>query len=398
MISKPSFNPNSWTGRLSSQEKLRSDNDPFKPMLDKTVNAYFPGSTYKIVGALAALAEELVSFDDTVSCPGYYRFGGRRFRCWKRGGHGHVNVMEAIQGSCDVFFYHVAERLGIDTLARYAYQFGFGEHTGYPINFESPGRVPTKEWHRKHSREGYQYGFALNTVLGQGDTLVTPLQVALAYAAIANGGELYYPRIVEEVRGRDGTLLFSVPPRVRKEIPMEPDQLEAIRMGLWLAVNEEAGTAYSVRPEGIDAAGKTGTAQVHKIGRRRIANRDKAYRFRDHSWFAAYAPSDDPELVVAVFLQHAGHGSHHAAPVAMEIFEKYFARDGSRTRTLQAGGRMARAPWLQSSEIQSPEMQSPEASETQSSGEPGRDDPSAAEGRGAQTGGADPDAGHEEER
>ena len=339
--SKPTFDPNSWSGRLSAQEKRRSDNDPFKPMLDKTVSAYFPGSIYKIVGAYAALEEGLLDFRDTVNCPGYYRFGGRRFRCWKYAGHGHVNLMEALQHSCDVFFYHVAEQLGIDRLAGYAYRFGFGEPTGYPVNTNawSQGRVPTKEWHRKHSPEGFQYGFALNTVLGQGDTLVTPMHAALAYAAVANGGDIYYPRLIREIRNPDGTTLFTVPPQVRKRVPIKPEHLDAIRTGLWLVVNDEAGTAWEAGRGKIDVAGKTGTAQVHKIGLRRIANREKAYRFRDHAWFAAYGPTEDPELALAVFVEHGGHGSDVAAPVALQIFKEYFARDGSRTRTLRFGGR-----------------------------------------------------------
>lgn len=332
LYSKPSFNPNSWTGRLSTQEKLRNDSDPYKPMLDKTVNSYFPGSVFKVTGSLAALAEGLMSVEDEAFCPGYYRFGGRRFRCWKRAGHRHTNVVDALAGSCDVYYYKVAEQMGIDKVAEYAYKFGFGEQTGIGINYESAGRVPTKEWHRKHSPEGFQYGFALNTVIGQGDTLTSPLQVALAYAAIANGGDLYYPRLIEQVRTREGEALFEFEPRRRKRVEMLPEHLEALRKGLWSVVNDEKGTAYPSRLETIEVAGKTGTAQVHKIGTIRVANRDKEFRFRDHAWFASYAPASDPELVVVVFLQHGGHGSE-AAPVAMEIFDKYFNRSNARSLT-----------------------------------------------------------------
>ncbi len=326
LYSKPSFNPNSWTGRLSTQEKLRSDNDPYKPMLDKTVNAYFPGSVYKVVGSLAALEEGLMQMEEEVYCGGYYRFGGRRFRCWKRAGHGHTNVREALRSSCDVYYYRVAEQLGIDPLAQYAYRFGFGEPTGLGINNESAGRVPTKEWHRKHGPDGYQYGFALNTVIGQGDTLTSPLQVAMSYSAIANGGDLHYPRLLSEVRTRDGETLFTYPPRVRKRVEMSPEHLATIRSGLVDVVSHEDGTAHKVALDGISIAGKTGTAQVHKIGRTRIDNADKEFRFRDHAWFASYAPAESPEIVIVVFLQHGGHGGSDAAPVAMEIYENYFNR------------------------------------------------------------------------
>ena len=333
LYSKPGFNPNSWTGRLSTQEKRRNDSDPYKPMIDKTVNSYFPGSVYKIVGSLAALDEGLMSKEDEAYCPGFYRFGGRRFRCWKRAGHGHTDVVEALAGSCDVYYYKAAEQLGIDKLADYAYRFGFGEVTGIGINNESAGRVPTKEWHRKHSPDGYQYGFALNTVIGQGDTLTSPLQVALAYAALANGGDLYYPRLIKEVRTREEQPLFDLPPRRRKRLDIKPEHLQAISEGMHSVVNSEGGTAFSVKLDDIEVAGKTGTAQVHKIGLVRVANRDKEFRFRDHAWFASYAPYDHPELVLVVFLKHGGHGGSDAAPVAMEIYENYFKRDVSRSLT-----------------------------------------------------------------
>jgi penicillin-binding protein 2 len=327
LYSKPSINPNSWTGRLSSLEKMRTDNDPFKPMLDKTVSAYFPGSIYKTVSSAAALEEGLMSTDSEVTCYGAYKFGGRRFRCWKWGGHGHVDVVEALKGSCDVYYYQVADQLGIDTLAEYGYEFGFGEKTGLPINYESAGRVPTKEWHRKHSPEGFQYGFALNTVIGQGDTLVTPLQAAVSYAAIANGGKLYYPKLVRDIRSAGGDTLFEFASKVRRRLDIEDETLETIKRGLDAVVQEDGGTAYSKRLDNVKVAGKTGTAQVHSIGAVRVANRDKEFQLRDHAWFASYAPSDNPEIVVVVFLEHAGHGGSEAAPVAMKVLEEYFDKD-----------------------------------------------------------------------
>ncbi len=326
MYSKPGFNPNSWSGRLSGQEKLRNDNDPFKPMLDKSVSAYFPGSTFKVAGAAAALELGVMDRDDEVTCRGSYRFGGRRFRCWKRGGHGKMNVVEALQQSCDVYFYKVAEEVGIDAIAKFAYAFGFGESTGFPINNESVGRVPTKEWHRKNSPGGFQHGFALNTVLGQGDTLVTPLQTALTYAAIGNGGDIYYPRIVDRVVRADGTTLFEFEPRRRKKIQISDETMKAVQDGLVAAVAEDGGTAYDDQIESTTVAGKTGTAQVHKIGKIRVANRDKAIHLRDHAWFAAYAPVEEPVIALAVLLEHGGHGGSDGAPTAMKILDHYFSK------------------------------------------------------------------------
>jgi penicillin-binding protein 2 len=327
LYSKPAINPNSWTGRLSSLEKMRVDNDPFKPMLDKTLSAYFPGSIYKIAGAAAALEEGLVSLRDEVTCHGSYKFGGRRFRCWRRSGHGSQGVVGALKHSCDVFFYAAADQLGIDILSKYGYEFGFGERTGIPINRESAGRVPTREWHRKNSPEGYQRGFDLNSVLGQGDTLATPIQAAIAYAAVANGGKLYYPRLIDEVRNADGKALFRFPSKVRRRLDVSAETLEAIQRGLYEVVQHDGGTAHSSRLDDVEVSGKTGTAQVSAIGKVRVANRDKEFQLRDHAWFASYAPSDDPEIVVVVFLEHAGHGGAEAAPVAMKILERYFAQE-----------------------------------------------------------------------
>ncbi|MBA2661770.1 MAG: penicillin-binding protein 2 [Bradymonadaceae bacterium] len=344
LYSKPGFNPNAWSGRLSSIEKSRSDNDPFRPMLDKTVSAYFPGSIYKIVASIAALGEGLMGAGDRVHCPGYYQFGGRRFRCWKRGGHGSVNLEKAMQESCDVYYYKVADLMGMDKLSEYAHKFGFGERAGLPVNNESAGRIPTREWHRKNSSEGYQRGFDLNTVLGQGDTLVSPLQAAIAYAAIANGGDIFYPRIVKELRNAEGELLFEFVPRVRKRVDMKPEHLKLLQKSLKKVVHEEGGTAYRVRLADIEVGGKTGTAQVAKIGVVRMANADKQMMLRDHAWFAAYAPFNAPELVVVVFLEHAGHGGAEAAPVAMRIIEDYFNRDRVSALGVKVGEEAMVAP------------------------------------------------------
>ncbi|RDV39319.1 penicillin-binding protein 2 [Bradymonadaceae bacterium TMQ3] len=326
LYSKPHFNPNAWSGRLSAMEKMRSDNDPFKPMLDKSVNAYFPGSVYKIVGTWAALHDGIYEPHDEVDCPGYYHFGGRRWRCHKRGGHGDVDAYTSMALSCDVYFYKLAEEMGMDRMAEFARRFGFGERTGLPINHESAGRIPDTEWYRQYGPDGYTRGMDLNSVLGQGDTLTTPLQVAMAYAAIANGGDLYYPRMVEEIRNQSGDVVFAYEPRVRKKVGIDAESLEVLRRGLWMGVEDDMGTASRLRLDHAEVAGKTGTAQVAKLGAVRVANSDKEIRLRDHAWFAAYAPYDDPELVLVVFLEHAGHGGAEAAPVAMEIFDRYLTR------------------------------------------------------------------------
>ena len=323
IASKPAFNPNAWSGRLSRDEHIDSDNNPHEPMLDKSLLAYFPGSVYKVISAAAALEAGLITKSETLHCPGYYEYGKqkRRFHCWKRSGHDSVTLAQALQMSCDVYFYKVGEKLGMDKLGEYARMFGFGSRSGIGINIESPGLVPTKEWHAKFSPEGFQGGFTLSTAIGQGDTRTSPLQMALAYAALANRGTLYYPQLIKRIETPTGQILFEYPVRIRNKLDLDPATIDEIIHGLDLVVNHEEGTAYATRLDYVRVAGKTGTAQVTS---KRVSNSEVEFDKRDHAWFASFAPVDDPEIVVVVFLEHGGGGSSDAAPVAMEILDRYF--------------------------------------------------------------------------
>ena len=323
MASTPSFNPNSWSGRLSRDEHLDADTNPYKPMLDKSLLSFFPGSIYKVITAAAALEEGLMLPQDTLNCPGYYEYGKQRhrFHCWKHAGHGAVSITEALASSCDVYFYKVGEKLGIDTLAEYAHLFGLGEKTGIGINNESPGTVPTREWHNQRSKEGFQGGFTLSTSIGQGDVRVTPLQMAMLYATIANGGTLYYPKLIDRIETADGHPIFTYPNRVHSKLPFKPETLQTIRQGLDMVVNSELGTAYAYRISTVSVAGKTGSAQVIS---KRVSSASVEFKYRDHAWFAAFAPIENPQIAIAVFLEHGGSGSANAGPVAMEVFDRYF--------------------------------------------------------------------------
>ena len=324
MASTPSFNPNSWSGRLNRDEHLKADNNPYKPMLDKTLLSYFPGSIYKVITAAAALETGLITPQEPLNCPGYYEYGKqrRRFHCWKHSGHDAVVLSEALASSCDVYFYKVGEKLGMDTLAEYAKLFGLGQKTGIGINNESAGVVPTKQWHNEHSSEGFQGGFTLSTSIGQGDTKTTPLQMAVVYSAIANGGTIFYPRIIDRIETAYGQPLFQYPVRVRSKLPFKQETLKTIIEGLDMVLNnEEIGTAYAVRLPTVHAAGKTGSAQVIS---RRASNASVEFKYRDHAWFASFAPVEKPEIVVVVFLEHGGSGGTNAAPVAMEVLDRYF--------------------------------------------------------------------------
>lgn len=235
-----------------------------------------------------------------------------------------MNLRQALAESCDVYFYQLGLQLGIDRIAAYAYEFGFGERPGVGINGESAGNVPTREWHEQNSPGGFQYGFTVNTAVGQGDTRVSPLQLALAYAAIANGGTLYYPRLVDRTTAWDGRTVYEYPRRVRRQLPFAPSNLAEVAGGLIDVVNSEDGTAFEQRLSYVTVAGKTGTAQVRSLETVRLEDGEIVFRDRDHAWFVAYAPIENPLVVVAVFLEHGGQGSSAAAPVAMRIIDRYF--------------------------------------------------------------------------
>jgi penicillin-binding protein 2 len=324
IYSKPGFNLNAWSGRLSNEEKRRIDNDPFKPMLNKATSSYFPGSTYKVVTAMAGLEEGLVNPKTEVDCGGVYHYGNRDFRCWNRTGHGEVNLSSALAASCDIYFYGLGVELGMDRLARYATEFGFGEMTGVTLPGESAGLVPTKAWHETHSDGGFQFGFAVNTSVGQGDVRTSPLQLALTYAALANGGSLYYPRLVDRIQLQDGTAIYEYPRKARRQLPFKPENIRQVMRGLRAVLDTEEGTAHEYRLSYLDSAGKTGTAQVRALDTARMDGAEALFADRDHAWFVAVAPVDDPRIVVSVFVEHGGHGASAAAPVAMKVIDRYF--------------------------------------------------------------------------
>ena len=327
MVSKPGFDPNLWSGRLSADVKRATDENPYNPMIDKTVHSFFPGSIYKIVTALAGLEENVIQADQKIDSPGSYEFGNHIFHCHKLSGHGLVDLSGAIAASADVYFYKLGEKLGIDTLATYATRFGFGRRSGLGINGESPGIVPTKAWHDEHTPGGYQFGLALSTAIGQGDVRATPLQLAMAYAALANGGTLYAPRIIDRIQSPDGTVVQRVAPKVIGTLGARPEHIQQIIAGLERAVEDkDIGTATQAAVPYGRVAGKTGTAQVREIERARYSDKTKDFRDRDHAWFASFAPAESPRLAVVVFLEHGGTGGKEAAPIARQIYEAYHQR------------------------------------------------------------------------
>jgi len=345
LVSKPSYNPNQLSG--GSGKKVVRDafrrlfSDPLKPAVDKTVSgAYPPGSTFKPFTALAALDKGLIDERASISCRGFLRFGRRIFRCTRS--HGITSLHKGIAESCNVYFYKLVADSGVtmDMIAEMGMRFGFGKKTGLGINAETSGRMPTRAWMTLRNKGRFQLGFTLNAAIGQGATTVSVLQLALAYSALANGGTLYQPQLVRAVETANGEVVQEFTPRIRRRIGLDPHHLSIIHRALWGGVNEEGGTSHKARLAGVDAAGKTGSAQVshHMV---HGSDMDSTWYFnRDHAWFAGYAPSTNPEVAIVVLIEHGGTGGKHAAPVAFEVIKAYQQiRDEARQRKRPAGKR-----------------------------------------------------------
>ncbi|MDQ3032252.1 MAG: penicillin-binding protein 2 [Myxococcota bacterium] len=323
VYSKPSYDLNEFTSGMS-RDRYAEMRDPrsFRPLIDRTIyESYFPGSTFKPITAIAALQDEIVDPAARVECQGAYTLGRTRFRCTSV--HGEVDMRQAMVQSCNVYFYRLGEVVGIDRLARTAQDFGLGRRTGVGINTEASGFIPTREWYERGDHH-WRAGYALNTAIGQGDTRVTLVQLATAYAAIANGGTLYVPQLVHTVSSPDGSIVEEFEPRVRRRVHVDREHLAYVIDSLYGAVNDLGGTAYDARIEGgVTIAGKTGTAQVSERARHDIDPDRAWYLNRPHAWFAGFAPAEDPEVAIVVLVEHGGAGGRQAAPIAVRMLQEY---------------------------------------------------------------------------
>ncbi len=340
LASSPSFDQNFFASGMSHEQWDSLISNPFRPMENKAIQGeYPPGSTYKIITALAGLEEGVIDEDTEVFCPGYYRFGNRTYRCWKRGGHGRVKILKAITESCDVYFYKVGELLGVDRLAWYAKASGLGSPTGINLDKEAKGLIPTAAWKKRRTGVPWQKGETLSIAIGQGFNLATPLQMVGLTAAIANGGTRYRPMILEAIKSPDGRIIHQSQPEVIGKVPISERTLELVRTGLWAVVNSDHGTARGSRLADIEISGKTGTSQV--IGRKKDDTRseeDRPAHLRAHAWFVAYAPSQNPVIAVAVLVEHGEHGSSAAAPVARELIKTYLRNTRPGQRVVKDAG------------------------------------------------------------
>ncbi|MBA4366270.1 MAG: penicillin-binding protein 2 [Desulfobacterium sp.] len=326
MVSSPSFDQNSFVTGISHENWNSLIKNPMRPMENKAIQGeYPPASTYKIVTAIAGLEEGVVDQNTTFFCPGYHQFGNRVFRCWKKGGHGNVDIIKALAQSCDVYFYQVGERLGVDRLAWYAKACGLGVPTGIDLDHEGAGLVPSSLWKKEKIGVAWQKGETLSIAIGQGYNLATPLQMLSLTAAVANGGKLLRPVVLHSIETVEGDIIKIPQQEQIGVIPVRKQTLEIVKRGLWEVVNTRGGTAWIAHVDGLNIAGKTGTAQV--VGRKKgdPENREKQEDFiKPHAWFVSYAPADDPKIAVAVLVEHGEHGSSAAGPVAREMIKTYF--------------------------------------------------------------------------
>jgi len=310
MVSKPSFDPNLFTKGISSDKWLAIVNDKKNPLLNRSIQSqYPPGSTFKIVTAVAGLEEGVITPDTKVECRGEITYGSRRFGCWQKHGHGTLSLHRAIAESCDVFFYEVGRRLGIDKIYAYATQFGLGEKTGLELGKERQGLIPNTKWKVEKKKQPWYLGETFNASIGQGYVAATPLQLALMTGTFANGGALYKPLLIKGEQ-----------PVITGKVKMKPETFEAVRRGLWGVVNEPAGTGGAGRSYLTTVAGKTGTAQVIAMKTNFHSNLEK---YQDHAWFVAFAPFEKPEIAMSVLVEHGGHGGGAAAPIARAAIDNY---------------------------------------------------------------------------
>ncbi len=338
LASSPAFDQNDFITGLSTEKWRALIENPDKPLNNKAIQGeYPPASTYKIIAALAGLQEGVITADETIFCPGHYRFGNRTYRCWRRGGHGKVDMIQAIARSCDVYFYQVGQRLGIDRLAFYANSAGLGKRTGIALDHESRGLVPTAAWKKKRTGIAWQEGETLSVAIGQGFNLATPLQMAMFTAAVANGGKRFQPRLVKKIAIPEVAQPGDQPPQLVGRLPVSDEVMHLVQRGMWEVVQGERGTARIARIKQVDISGKTGTAQVVSLDKfEENAEGKDLRRFKDHAWFIAYAPSENPRIAIAVIVEHGEHGSSAAAPIARELVKTYLGPDAGEQITARS--------------------------------------------------------------
>ncbi len=326
LASHPNYDPNLFPRGISPKDWARLMNDPTHPLYNRAIQSvYPPGSTFKIIVSLAGLELGVIKPNDKVVCRGSLKGGEHSFRCWKKNGHGPIAFHQALVESCDVYFYTMGERIGWDRVAEFARKLGYGSLTGIALPDEKPGLIPTEAWKEKRTRVRWYAGDTYINSIGQGFVLVSPLQACQMISAVANGGILYRPSLLKRTRDRETGEVKAFSPEITSKIELDPAVLNEVRKALVGVVNEPDGTAHGAKSELAVVAGKTGTSQVIAQS---VAGRKLSEQTRDHAWFVAYAPADNPKIAVAVLVEHGGHGGSAAAPVAKQVIEEYLKNAG----------------------------------------------------------------------
>lgn len=333
----PSYDPGEFSTGISSKLWSKLINDPFKPLRNKVIQDHTaPGSTFKAVVALAGLQEKVISTQTTHFCPGFLKFGRKSYHCHLKHGHGSVNVYQAIEMSCNIFFYKVGIALGIDRIAKYARALGMGVKTEIQLPNEVPGLIPSSEWKLKTFGEPWQPGENLSNAIGQGFILSTPLQLALVYSGIAVSGPIYQPFVLKRIIDTNGVVVKENEPQIKIDpsIPKNTDVVidkknyEIVREGLRRVANGERGTAKWHKIPGVELAGKSGTSQLFQLTQDQLYAKckDRPLQQRHHGWFVGYAPADKPLITVSVLAEHSCSGSGGAAPVVRDVIQAYLAK------------------------------------------------------------------------
>ena len=330
MVSTPAFDPSQFSRGLTTEYWNSLINNEENPLRDRNIQEHFPpGSTFKPFTAITALEEGIIDSNTKIRCHGSFKFGRRVYRSWKKFGTEKVDVIDALMQSCNIFFYKVATEMDIDVLAKYSNMFGFGNRSGIKLPREVSGLIPTKEWKLKRNGIVWQQGETLSCSIGQSYVLVSTLQLANAYAAIASKGKLFKPYVVKNIFDNSGNTLKVNEPELIRNIQLKPDTWDLVRQGLYKVVNAPKGTAWWRRGQGNQMAGKSGTSQVMKAqSSDQLYSKceDKDYKSRHHGVFAAFAPFDDPQIAVAAFVEHGCGGSKAAAPVVERVINTYMKK------------------------------------------------------------------------
>ena len=321
-VSNPGYDPALFSGKIPTEKWNAYLEDKRRPLENKALTGmYPPGSTFKVITALAGLESGAIDNSTTVNCKGYYELGSSKFNCWKRHGHGATSLKKSLRESCDVYYYQLGEKIGVDRIAAMAKRFMLGSSMNIGLRNEKNGLIPTSEWKQKRFGKRWFTGDSLSVAIGQGYVLMTPIQLASMTATIANDGKIYRPSLVKRIVDPDGKTLKEYASELVGTTGISAENMKLVKQGLFSCVNDPGGTGAMARIGEIRVAGKSGSSQVVKM---RDGKNNTQYKYRDHALFIAFAPYDKPEIAVAVVVEHGEHGGSAAAPIAARILRAYF--------------------------------------------------------------------------